>query len=359
MAHQLTDATIAAIRAMYWVPQLRVLVRTEIRKCQTCRVRNAAPSVPILGQLPIDRLTPYLRPFTNTGLDYFGPVEVTIGRRREKRWVALFTCMSVRAVHLEIATNLSTDACLVCIRNLCNLRGVPALIRCDNGTNFVGARNELNRTDEFFETNAIQNALSGRGIQWKHNCPGNPEAGGAWERLVQSVKRVLAVTLREVAPQVETLRAHLLEAANILNSRPLTHIPVEPEDVDIITPNHFLLGGMNAATTPAPLNDESLHTRRQWRICVELSRRFWNQWIRDYLPELTRRSRHYPETAQLKPGDLVIICEGNIPRARWARGRIVSTKTGQDKIVRTAEVQTAGGLLHRPATKLAILDVST
>lgn len=358
MGHQLTDATIASVRSMYWIPQLRVLVRSVKRNCGVCKIRHAEPTVQMLGQLPIDRLTPYERPFTRTGLDYFGPVEVTIGRRREKRWVALFTCMAVRAVHLEIASDLSTDACLVCIRNLCNLRGVPAYIRCDNGTNFVGARNELSRTDEFLDVDAIQCELSVRGIQWQMNCPGNPEAGGAWERLVQSVKRVLAVTLHEIAPRVETLRALLLEAANMLNSRPLTHLPADPDEADPITPNHFLIGGANTAMVPAPENSEPMYTRKQWKVCKELAKRFWQQWIRDYLPELTRRSKHYPETKQLKEGDVVIICDNNQPRYQWKKGLVVSTFAGPDGVVRTAQVKTENGTLRRPATKLAIIDTS-
>lgn len=357
-AHQMENATIAAVRQLFWVPQLRVLVRSIRQNCQACKIRTAKPSPQSLGQLPPDRLTPYVRPFTNTGLDYFGPVEVTIGRRREKRWVALFTCLAIRAVHLEIASDLSTDACLVCIRNLCNLRGVPARIRCDNGTNFVGARNELLKDGGFLDPETMQREMSVRGIEWVFNCPSNPEAGGAWERLVQSVKRVLAVTLKEQAPRVETLRALLLEAANLLNSRPLTHIPVDPDDDEPITPNHFLIGGANAATTPDTTDAATMHTRRQWKLCKGLARRFWDQWIRDYLPELTRRSKHYPEVAQLKTGDLVIICDGNLPRERWTRGRVLATTTGRDGTVRTAEIQTTKGVLRRPVTRLALIDVS-
>lgn len=356
MAHQLVDATIAAVRQRYWVPRLRKLVRQVQHDCRRCRLRNAKPTIPIQGQLPRDRMDAYARPFTNTGLDYFGPVMVTIGRRREKRWVALFTCLTVRAVHLEIAEDLSTDACLVCIRNLCNVRGVPSLIRCDNGTNFIGARNELERESNFFDPTAIQRDLSTRGVEWRFNCPANPEAGGAWERLVQSVKRVLRVTLKEEAPRVETLRSLLLEAANMINSRPLTHIQVDPFDMKPITPNHFLLGGPNVATVPNPADVEPRATRKQWQICRRLSRIFWRQWVRDYLPELTRRNKHYPEQPPLKIGDLVVVCDGNLPRSKWMRGRIEGVTIGKDCIIRTATVRTKDGAMRRPITKLAILD---
>lgn len=357
LAHQLVDATIAAVRNEFWVPRLRALVRQVQHACQLCRLRNAKPIVPSQGQLPRDRLDAYARPFTNTGLDFFGPISVTVGRRHEKRWVALFTCLTVRAVHLEIAADLSTDAVLLCIRNLCNTRGVPALIRCDNGTNFVGAHNELERETSFFEPESIQRDLTTRGVEWRFNCPGNPEAGGAWERLVQSVKRVLRVILHEEAPRTETLRAVLLEAANIINSRPLTHLEVEPGDSEPLTPNHFLIGGPNVATIPNPADVEPKATRKQWQICRGLSRRFWQQWVRDYLPELTRRNKHYPEQPPLRVDDLVVICDDRQPRGRWVRGRIVEVVAAKDGAVRTATVQTADGVLRRPSTKLARLDV--
>lgn len=357
LAHQLIDATIAELRRRFWVPQARVLVRSVQKSCLVCKKRSALPRPPIQGQLPIDRLTPYLRPFTSTGLDFFGPVAVTIGRRREKRWVALFTCVAIRAVHLEIAADLSADACIMCVRNLCHLRGTPARIRCDNGTNFIGAGNELARSDNFLNADVMQREMSTRGIEWLYNCPGNPEAGGIWERLVQSIKRILLVTLKEEAPRVETLRAHLLEAANMVNARPLTHLPTSPEEDTVLTPNHFLIGGPNAVTMTGPSDAEPSHIRKQWKICRELSRQFWVRWTRDYLPELTRRSKNYPERDELKPGDLVIVCDNTQPRGKWAMGRVTDVVTGPDGRVRTAEVKTAQGVYRRPVSRLASLDV--
>lgn len=116
-----------------------MIVRRVKSACMFCRIKNARSVQPVMGKLPSDRLTPFVRPFTYTGVDYFGPILVTIGRRREKRWVALFTCLTIPAVHLELASDLSTNACILCLRNFMNMRGVPKQIRSDNGTHFVGA----------------------------------------------------------------------------------------------------------------------------------------------------------------------------------------------------------------------------
>ncbi|XP_036322288.1 uncharacterized protein LOC118736298 [Rhagoletis pomonella] len=191
LKHQNTEATICEIRRTYWIPRLRQLLRKIIADCLVCRINKAAPVTSLMGPLPVDHLEPFVRPFTYTGLDYFGPIMVTIGRRQEKRWVALFTCLTVRAVHLELAYVLSTDACIIAIRNCINRRGVPVRLRSDNGKNFVGANEEANKFSEVFDCERVQNELASKGIQWRFNCPVNTSEGGVWERMVQCVKGVL------------------------------------------------------------------------------------------------------------------------------------------------------------------------
>ncbi|XP_073831550.1 uncharacterized protein [Musca autumnalis] len=110
------------------------------------------------------------------------------------------------------------------------------------------------------------------GIQWKFNTPANPSEGGAWERLVQSVKKSLNAMLREHSPRFETLQSFLIEAENMINSRPLTHLAVSPEDPDPLTPNHFLLGCANSTQTPAPFEPRLMSLRKQWRIVKNLKK---------------------------------------------------------------------------------------
>ncbi|XP_065356143.1 uncharacterized protein LOC135950534 [Calliphora vicina] len=128
--------------------------------------RRTLPVPPLMGSLPKDRLTPYIRPFSYTGLGYFGPLIVTDGRCHEKRWVALFTCLTIRAIHLEIAF----DLCILAIRNFINRRGLPTRLRSDNGTNFVGADKIAKRFSEVFDVAQIQDELTSKGIHWQFNC---------------------------------------------------------------------------------------------------------------------------------------------------------------------------------------------
>lgn len=345
------------IRQTFWIPSLRRLVNTAQSKCMVCKLRRAKPIQPQMSALPIDRVQPFVRPFTYTGVDFFGPINVTIRRAREKRWVCLFTCLTVRAVHLEVATNLSSDAFILCLRNFINRRGVPLQIRSDNGTNFVGVPTELKDTTDFLDHDDITLKLAPLGIKWIFNTPANPAQGGVWERLVQSVKKALYIMLKEEAPKLDTLSSLLIEAECIINSRPLTHLPVTPEEPEPLTPNHFLLGCTNSTQTPSTPEPRLMCLRKQWKVLANMKNCFWKRWMREYLPELTRRSKWCLPTQTLNNGCLVLICDPDAPRSQWRRGRVIELYPGKDGIARSAKVDTTIGVLKRPISKLALLDV--
>ncbi|XP_059216147.1 uncharacterized protein LOC131994043 isoform X2 [Stomoxys calcitrans] len=346
------------VRQRFWVPSLRQLLNKIKLRCPMCKVSRAKPTQPQMAPVPVDRITPYVRPFSYTGLDYFGPVNVTIRRRKEKRWVALFTCLTIRAVHLEISTDLSSDACLLCIRNFINRRGVPVMIRSDNGTNFVGIAKELQGTSNFLDINdSFRSSMTALGFKWVYNTPNNPSEGGVWERLVQSVKKALYAMLKEHAPKLETLQALLMEAENMVNARPLTHIPVSPDDSEPLTPNHFILGCPNSTHTPAPFEPRLMCLRKQWRVLQNMKNGLWNQWVREYLPDLTRRTKWCLPSQPMKVGCLVFLCDGELSRSQWKRGRVIQLFHGKDGVARSAEVRTSAGVYRRPVSRLAVLDV--
>ncbi|CAH2085367.1 unnamed protein product [Euphydryas editha] len=141
--HTGVEATVNECRQHYWILRLRPVTRTLFPQCLHCRIRAAIPPHPRTGDLPACRLAHHQRPFTYTGVDYFRPLTVTVGRSQQKRYVAVFTCLTVRTIHLEIATSLSTDSVIMNLRRMKARRGQPAQIWSDNGTNLRGADNEL------------------------------------------------------------------------------------------------------------------------------------------------------------------------------------------------------------------------
>lgn len=274
-----------------------------------------------------------------------------------KRWVVLFTCLSVRAVHLEIAHSLTSQSCVMAIRRFVARRGAPETIWSDNGTNFVGANNILK--EQLLKINeSCAATFTNARTSWRFNPPYAPHMGGAWERLVRSVKTAM-ITINEHIhrPSDEVLETVILEAEAIVNSRPLTYVPLDSSSDEALTPNHFLLYGTQGVNQPPiPLKDTHAPLRDSWNMAKNIVDEFWRRWIREYLPELTRRTKWYQPVKPLEVGDLVIIID-EAKRNGWTRGKILDVKTGKDGQVRKATVLTSNGVQTRAAVNLALLDV--
>ena len=131
--------TWASLRQLYWIVKDSVTVRRVIGNCVFCKKRKAPVGQQLMADLPLGRLQVNEPPFLPVGVDYFGPFLVKQGRSQVKRHGCIFTCLSMRAVHLEVAYNLTTDSFLQALRRFRSRRGKPQQIHSDNGTNFVGA----------------------------------------------------------------------------------------------------------------------------------------------------------------------------------------------------------------------------
>uniref|UniRef100_A0A182PWL6 Integrase catalytic domain-containing protein n=1 Tax=Anopheles epiroticus TaxID=199890 RepID=A0A182PWL6_9DIPT len=303
--------------------------------------RKAAPYVPRMAPLPPARLAMGQRPFTHIGLDYFGPMTVKVGRSAVKRWVALFTCLIIRAVHLEVVHALTTESCILCVRRFISRRGAPSTIHSDNGTNFRGAKAILEQ-----QLDPINKELSctftNTYTQWHCIPPGTPHMGGAWERMVRSVKeamRSIAYSEMKILDD-EGLLTLLAEAEWLVNSRPLTYLPLESMESEALTPNHFLLGSSSGSKQMS--NDEYMSPGKikgNWELLQSQIKQFWRRWIVEYLPVITRSSKWFHDTKHIEVGDLVFIVEEK-KRNLWARGTVIETRQGWDGRIRQALVKT-------------------
>ena len=159
-AHSGREYVVAELRRKYWITGVRGLVKRVLKKCMTCKRQDARPCEQQMGDLPPDRVTPGGPAFVSVGVDYFGPIAVKRGLGREKRYGCLFTCLSSRAVHIEVVESLDTDSFINCLQRFIARRGLPELIRSDNGRNFVGAERELCQGLQACEQERIEGDLS-------------------------------------------------------------------------------------------------------------------------------------------------------------------------------------------------------
>ncbi|XP_055612831.1 uncharacterized protein LOC129759412, partial [Uranotaenia lowii] len=254
--HRNHQTVINEIRQRFRItPRLSSLYWKVRANCQLCKNLKAAPRPPRMSNLPATRLSAFTRPFSFVGVDYFGPMFVTVKRSTEKRWGVLITCLTIRAVHIEIAHSLSAESCIMALRNFMGRRGTPIQIFSDRGTNFIGANKELKLALREMNQNTILREISSPDTTWSFIPPASPHMGGSWERMIQTVKR----NLNQIKPKHqlndEVLRNLLIEVENTVNSRPLTHVTSEDSEQPVLTPNHFLVGSSNGLK-PASLLDD-------------------------------------------------------------------------------------------------------
>ncbi|XP_065085842.1 uncharacterized protein LOC135707870 [Ochlerotatus camptorhynchus] len=185
------------LRQEFYIPNLRALVRKVSRSCQHCKVKKAVPVPPLMRPLPRVRITPFIRPFTFVGVDYMGPFEVKVGHSVVKRWICLFTCLTIRAVHLELVHSLLSIACGMAFRRFVARRGAPLEVFSDNGTNFVGANRQLSEAKQRIQ-NIIEDCaatFTNANTQCHFNVRAAPHMEGPWERMVKSVKVAMKAIL--------------------------------------------------------------------------------------------------------------------------------------------------------------------
>ncbi|XP_055633875.1 uncharacterized protein LOC129774195 [Toxorhynchites rutilus septentrionalis] len=304
--------------------------------------------------LPQPRVTPYVRPFTFTGLDYFGRI-VKRRRSNEKRWVALFTCLTIRAVHVEVVHTLSAESCRLAIRRFISRRGAPQQIFSDNGTNFRGAARVI--SDEIKVLNKqLATTFTNAEIEWIFNPPSAPHMGGVWERKVRSTNALKSLHHKQKIND-EELMTLLSEAEMIVNSHPLAFVPLEDTTQEAITPNNILLASSSSTNTSSgiPVN-EVISLRVNWKMMQQILNQFRKRWIQGYLPTIARRTKWFNDVRPLQIDDQVVIVDETV-RNGWLRGRIVKVYTACDGQVRKVDIQTSSGVFQRPAIKVALLDV--
>ena len=247
------------------VLRARRLARSVCRDCVTCRKAAAKTETQLTGQLSAARVTP-TPPFTITAIDYAGPFILNRGHTRKpvlvKAHLALFVCLATKAVHIEIVSDLTTEAFLASLKRF---RGLPSEIHTDNGTNFQGARNDLSDLYRFLadstSTIAINTYLLKQRITWHCIPERGPHFGGLWEAAVKSTKFHLKQVVGSQRLDYEEFSTIATQVESCLNSRPLTSTTSHPVD-GIMTPGHFLIGrALHAYPETVISSDTSLHKR--------------------------------------------------------------------------------------------------
>ena len=358
--HAPPSIMLSALRQNYWIIGMNKLVKSIFRKCLTCIEQRAKPKPQLMGNLPADRVR-YARPFLHVGVDYGGPFTIRLSKGRGKTtlkaYLALFVCFSTRAVHLEAVSDLTGEAFLACLRRFISRRGLPNTIYSDNGRNFCAASKYLSGMYSLLseKENNINKFMIENQITWKFSPAYAPHFGGLWEAGIKSAKSYIKIIINDTILTFEELSTLFAQVEGILNSRPLIPMTNDPNDLQVLTPGHFLIGEP-LISLPDTESAPEMNLRSRWTVTQQKLNSFWKQWHRNYLQELQKRVKWKRPIEDLKIDDMVLVRNNNFP-FKWNLGRVREIFKGSDGHVRVVSIKVSKGIIRRSSNQLIRLPI--
>ncbi|UYV74052.1 hypothetical protein LAZ67_11001974, partial [Cordylochernes scorpioides] len=336
------------LREDYWILKFRRTVRRVIHQCVKCRRFTAKSGSVESVELPENRVRD-ASIFEVVGIDLTGPLVL---RNRRKVWIVIFTCAVYRAVHLELVTSLSTENFLQAFRRFVARRGRPYVVYSDNGTNFRGASRALGNLDNA----VVQSESTKQNINWKFIPPSAPWWGGWWERLIGLLKQLLRKILGQARLEFEELYTIICDTESLMNSRPLTYMSEDVEDLSPLTPALFL-HDLKEIGVPDLDSIERASLQKRYRFRQRLREDLRKRFRTEYFGFLRQETRRRSKTRPIKVGDLVLIGQDNAKRVNWPLARVVEVYPGRDGPVRVAKLRTSKGVQIRPVQRLYNLEI--
>ncbi|XP_011866631.1 PREDICTED: uncharacterized protein LOC105561346 [Vollenhovia emeryi] len=278
--HAGPQLTLAILRQNYWLLRARATVRSVLYRCITCTRHNARIPEQFMGELPDFRVNPNSRAFVHTGVDYAGPLLVRLakgrGHKSQKAYIAVFICMTTKALHLELVSDYSTASFLAAYQRFLARRGTPTSMYSDNGTTFQGADKEMTASFQAATRNPeFQNYLATESVSWHFLPPAAPHFGSLWEAAVRSVKHHLKRSIGTHTLTFEELSTLLCRIELFLNSRPIASVTDSIDDYCALTPGHFLIGSTLIAAPEPSVLELAEHRLSRWQLVQQISERVW------------------------------------------------------------------------------------
>ena len=261
--HSGTTDTLATLKEKYWVLRGRQTVKSVLKSCKICAKLEGLPfSSIVTPDLPLIRVSED-PPFTHTGVDYAGPLythkRTSNTNKVDKCYICVFTCASTRAMHLELAPDLSVQSFLLMFQRFAACRGLPTTLVSDNAKTFKISSNEIVR---IARSSDVLCYLRNHRISWRFIVERAPWWGEFWERLIRSIKRCLKKCIGRANLTYNELNTLIVEVECIINSRPITYLYDDQEGITThLSPSH-LIYGRKITALPNSQTYEVIYTHR-------------------------------------------------------------------------------------------------
>ena len=275
--HSGVATTVAKVGKKFWILRAHDLAKTVKFRCAPCQEMEARVETQFIADLPRSHLEALTPPFHLTACDYFGPYKVKISRNKTAKYYGvIFTCLNTKAVQLELAVDYSTMEFMQTLRRFFAIRGQPAMMLSDNGSQLVGAERELREMIRGWDVEQLKEFNAEKGMKWQFATPAAPHQNGCAEALVKSTKIALKRAIGEQVLTPFEFYTCLLEVANLINQRPVGRIPNDPDDGSYLCPNDMLLG-RSSSTVPQGPFQETNNPRHRAEFVQKIVDSFWRR----------------------------------------------------------------------------------
>ena len=337
----------------FWIPKARQSIKKVLSECYVCKKFNSFSfRYPKVCNLPRSRVN-FIRAFREVGIDYTGHIWVQSGEGSIKFYLLVFTCLHIRAIHIEIVDSMSTKSFIQALIRFINSYGVPSCIYSDNARSFISAF-ENNIIQYHVDSNEFKTNFQTFNIKHKRIPLFAPWIGAIWERMIRVIKSCIYKSVGRNKLNYFDLFTLISDIKCAINNRPLTYRCSNDNDLEIITPNSFLRPNTNnnfnfeanietGIDVEPPSRTELIETLE---IRDEVLNKFKKLWYEDYLISLRESSRdlHQLEYVnKIKINDVVLIKNPAKTRPYWLLGRVTELICGEDGKVRIVKLKRGDG----------------
>ena len=330
--HSGVSRTVAKSRRKFWIIHARKLATKMKNSCFVCRLLDKMLAQQIMAPLPKSRMV--MSPtFHEISIDLFGPYEIkdSVKQRTHKKvWGLVLSCIASRAVHIDITEDYSMDSVLQTLSRFMSLRGRPARIISDKGSQLVAASEDLKR---------LRTWATARNIKW-HTVPAEGQhQNGASESLINSIKRSLSHIIGKSVLTFAGLQTVFYEVATLINARPIGIVSgSDPSCPVAITPNHLILGRSTPEVAHGLFDNDDSASKRQLFL-QSLVEDWWKNWFRSVLPSLVPSYKWKQKHRDVRVGDVCLIKYTNMKRGTYRLGQVKDVRAGKDSKVRTVTLK--------------------
>ena len=353
--HLRIQSTLNKIRhSGFWIPRARQAVKKVISRSVLCqKFNNLAFKYHKVTNL-LKHQVNLIKPFLHTGIDYTGHVWVKDEEGVSKRYMLIFTCLNIRAVHIELVKDMSTHSFILALIRFTNINGIPSHIYSDNARSFIAGCNLIEEVfassefNEHFQVYNIKHIRIPLYAAW---------VGSTWGRMIRTIESCLYKTIRRSRIRYVDLLTVISDIQSAINQRPLTYWYSSDSDLEVITPKCFLRPNANLGLV-LKLDDQDvwksdppsrLNVVKSIEARDSMLTRFRELWYQNYLLSLREQCKDLHEfnfNYRINVDDFVLVKNPAKSKQFWLLGRVLELIVSDDKKINSVKVKRGDGSVH-------------